>query len=458
MLIVTLHPSADTSADAGAYALDHDLAYAVASAGFALNSQGTASLALLPKAEQTILLVPAVALSWHKIDLPKLPRGTAQTKLRAVLDGLMEDRVLDDTDKLHLALFQQKRSDGTAQHWVAACNKAWLATSLQDFRAAGHHVVSIAPQSMPWSAASQPLGTEPNSAMRNIHFSGTMEDASVCICDADGVLNLPAQAAQALLVPLAEPVPEYASAEPVVAAAAEALVSKLLPDARVVIRSSAQHAVQAVHMAQAAGCDLAQFDMSLAGSARWVQKLQAALRDAATLPAWRPARIGLVAVVAAQIVGLNAWAFKEKSNLADKRASVQQILTQTFPQVKVVVDAPVQMQREVAALSQASGALTGRDMELLLARFSALNSTNASTNSAPAAIDFVAGELGVKGSGIKSDQLPGLLPKLQAAGINASIAGDRLVITEAKVTDRVASSLGASSGTSTSTSPAGGKP
>ncbi len=433
MLIVTLSP-----------ANDPELAYAQASAGFALGRHGVASLALLPKSERTALLVPAAALSWHKANLPKLSRGTPQTKVRAVLDGLMEDQVLDDTERLHLALWQQNRADGSTQAWVAACDRAWLATALQDFRAAGHHVVSIAPQSMPWSAAGQLHAAEPGSALRSIHISGSADtnagDASVCICDEDGVIHVPAQAASVLLQPPGEGVAEYVSAEPAVAAVAEALVAKLLPDARVQIRSSAQHAVHAVHLAQAAGCDLAQFDLSVAGSARWIQKLQATVRDLATLPAWRPARMGIAALLVAHIVGLNAWAWKEKTNLADKRTSVQQLLTQTFPQVKVVVDAPVQMQREVAALSQASGALTGRDMELLLARYSTVNTAIASANSAPAAIDFIAGELGIKGSGIKPDQLPDLMPKLQAAGISATVQGDRLVISQAKVTDRVAPS------------------
>ena len=459
MLIVTLPHASDfaigsnpagSGASAASTLLNRELDYAVASPGFALTGHGSASLALLPKSEQTLLLLPASAVSWHKITLPKLPRGTAQARLRAVLDGLMEDQVLDDTAQLHLALWRQSRADGAPQDWVAACDKAWLASALAQFAEAGHTVTAIAPQSMPLSAAGQLENSELvnplSGAQMSIHLSGDADHASIHLCDADSVLWLPAQAAASVLQPGSGVAPQSVSAEPAVAAEAEAMLARLLPEARVVIRSVAQHAVSAVQIAQTAQCNLAQFDLSVAGGARWLQNLRTKLREVLTLPAWRPARVGLVALLAAHLLGLNAWAWKEKSNLADKRTRVQQLLTTTFPQVKVVVDAPVQMQREVANLSQISGTLTSRDMEHLLASFSAI----APANKAQTAIDYIAGELGVKGSGLSSEQLTNQAAQWQAAGISGAMQGDRLVITPARSTDRVARS---SNGTSTGTAP-----
>jgi general secretion pathway protein L len=95
--------------------------------------------------------------------------------------------------------------------------------------------------------------------------------------------------------------------------------------------------------------------------------------------------------------------------------------------VKVVVDAPVQMQRELTALRQASGALGNRDLESMYARFSAL----APVNSAPAAIDFAAGEVSIKGSGLGATELSALQPKLQGAGLAARSEADRIVVSEA---------------------------
>ena len=459
MLIVTLPHASDlaqgnhtagSATSAASSLLSRELDYAVASSGFTLTSHGNASLALLPKSEQTLLLVPASAVSWHKVTLPKLPRGTAQARLRAVLDGLMEDQVLDDTAQLHLALWRQTRADGATQDWVAACDKAWLASALVQFIEAGHTITAIAPQSMPLSAASQPENSDLSNALYSIHISGDADHASIHLCDADSVLCLPAQAAASVLQPGSGVAPPLVSAEPAVAAEAEAMLARLLPEARVVIRSAAQHAVSAAQIAQTAQCNLAQFDLSVAGGARWLQSVRTKLREVLTFPAWRPARVGLVALLAAHLLGLNAWAWKEKSNLADKRMRVQQLLTTTFPQVKVVVDAPVQMQREVANLSQISGTLISRDMEHLLASFSAV----APANKTPTAIDYIAGELGIKGSGLSSEQLTSQAPQWQAAGISGAMQGDRLVITPARSTDRVASSgTGKNPGSSPGTAP-----
>ncbi len=436
MLIVTLPLT--SLAPSGAPAAEMD--YALTHAGFALGQHGCASLALLARSEQTALMVPAGALSWHPVNMPRLSRGTSQTKVRTVLDGLMEDQILDEPAQMHLALWQQTRKEGDKQHWVAACDKAWLTAAIQAFQAAGHRVVSIWPQAMPWTATHQTHSLHPQ-AMCSVHFEGTTEQASLILCDAQGVLCAPAQAASALLDGIRADTTTAATAEPAVAALAEALIAKHLPDTKLSIHSRAQHMVEAARYAQDASCDLAQFDMSVAGSARWLQKLQTSLRDWLTLPVWRPARIALAALVVAHIAGLNAWAWKEKTALSDKRARIQQLLTQTFPQVKVIVDAPVQMQRELAILSQASGALTGRDMELLLARYAAVF-----PNAPPTAIDYASGELSIKGSGIAADQLGSLAGKLQSVGIRATLQGDKLMVSEISTDVRTVASAAATAG------------
>ena len=72
-------------------------------------------------------------------------------------------------------------------------------------------------------------------------------------------------------------------------------------------------------------------------------------------PEWRAARWGVAMLLLTQLIGLNAWAWKERSALQAKRDAVRTTLTTTFQSVRVVVDAPVQMEREVAALRQATG-------------------------------------------------------------------------------------------------------
>ena len=76
-----------------------------------------------------------------------------------------------------------------------------------------------------------------------------------------------------------------------------------------------------------------------------------------------------------------------------RRAGLSSTLTQTFPQVKLVVDAPLQMERELTLLRQASGAVTGRDLEPVLSTLGSVTGADQSLN----AIDFVSGEIRLKG-------------------------------------------------------------
>jgi general secretion pathway protein L len=101
--------------------------------------------------------------------------------------------------------------------------------------------------------------------------------------------------------------------------------------------------------------DLAQFDLAATGSARWVKawvRLQQALWQS---PAWRPARWGVAVLLLCQVLGLNAWAWKLQSDLHSRQSDLVQIMKQTFPDIQVVVDAPLQMAREVQGCAKLRG-------------------------------------------------------------------------------------------------------
>ena len=124
------------------------------------------------------------------------------------------------------------------------------------------------------------------------------------------------------------------------------------------------------------------------------------------------------------MAGLNAWAWREQASLKAQRAAIRGVLTSTFPGVQVVVDAPVQMAREVALLQQSSGTPTGRDVETMLALFGAL----APANARPATIEFSAGELRLRGLALPAQELEPLIFKLQAQSYLATADGDSLLI------------------------------
>ena len=391
-----------------------ELAYCLASNAQTISSHGSAALALLPRADETVLLLPSTAVAWHSVNLPKLPRSTSAQKMRAVIDGMVEEQLLDEPSTLHIAPYQPSAS-ADSRTWLMVCDKTWLAQQLQDIRAAGHRISRIVPQAFPLTAG--PM--EENAA--RVHISGTPEAATLTLTDTSGVLTLPLAHARAAWPALAHGAVLNVTAEPAVAALAESTLST-----KVAIVQSAQQALQAMLDARTSGVDLAQGDMTVAGSGRWLQQAGVVLRDLLAAPAWRTARIGFVLLLVATVLGLNAWAWKENNALVAKRQLTTLLLTQTFPNVKVVVDAPVQMQRELGALRQSSGALGSRDLESMYARFAAL----AAITTAPSAIDFAAGELSIKGSGLAASQLSGLQDKLQSAGLAARSEADRVVVSE----------------------------
>ncbi len=402
---------------------DLDMVYCQVSNAQTISSYGSASLGLLPRADDVVLLLPSAAVSWHSVGLPKLARSLSAPKLRAMLEALAEDVVLDDPAGLHIALYRPKAGINPQAAWLAVCDKAWLTEQLQFFQGAGYKVSRIVPQAYPLHAVAASVDGPANGASpaARLHASGSPDMAMVTMTDSAGVLTIPLAQAKLLWPQLRADDTFAVSAEPAVAAATEAAL-----DIKVTVVQTAQVALQSMLDARNDGVDLAQGNLALTGSDRWLQKVGATLRLWLAAPEWRTARVGALVLAVVHLVGLNAWAWKERSSLAAKRSQSTQILTQAFPNVKVVVDAPVQMQREMNALRQASGSLAGRDFESLYARFFALTTGAA----APAAIEFSGGEVSLKGHGISASQLAELAPKLRSAGLSARSEADKIIIAE----------------------------
>ena len=91
---------------------------------------------------------------------------------------------------------------------------------------------------------------------------------------------------------------------------------------------------------------------------------------------------------------------------------MQAAFTSTFPKVQAVVDAPVQMQREVDQLRQRSGQLAPDDAEVML---SALMQT-ANFAAVPTAVHYQNGELQVEGLQLAAPALADLTRAMQARG------------------------------------------
>lgn len=376
--------------------------YAVTADGSALESHGSAPAAVLPRparaGTEVVAVVPASVLSWHRLELPK---GTAagSPRLRAVLDGLLEDQLLDEPENLHFALPPQARPG--APLWVAACDRAWLRGALAVLEAAQRQVTRIVPEFAP----------EGETALYAI---GDPQHPLLVAAGGSGVMTLPLTAQVLPLLPEL-PASTRLVAEPAVAALAEQILRH---------QPQLQQAPQRwVHAAQSPW-DLAQFEFSSSGRTRALKKLGTAWADVVRAPQWRAARWGAGLLVALNLLGLNAWALRERSVQSQKREAIAQTLTQTFPQVKVVVDAPVQMDKEVAALRQSAGAVSGRDLEAMLGALA----KSLPSPRAISALEFNGSELRVRGLGVAPPEAQTLAASLKGQGYRMTPQGDTLVI------------------------------
>ncbi len=374
-------------------------------AASALADHGNAPLALLPRADEVVAMVPGRMLSWHRITLPKV--GSA--RLRSALEGILEERLLDEPQNLHFALAPDATPGSSV--WVAVCDRAWLQAALQTLEAAGRAAARVVPEYAPL-----PVGSVPT-----LHVTGSPDSAWLVRCADDGVQTLPLGPAvhEALDLDGSE---DLASAEPAVAALAEQVLGR---------KVRVGHSAQGLVAAARAPWNLAQFEFASNSQTRLTRRAGQAWVQWARSAAWRPARWGLAALVLAHLFGLNVWAWNERSELQAKRGEIRDLLLQTFPKVPVVVDAPLQMAREVAALRLATGAVSNRDLEPMLAAVA----QSARTARPPSAIEFAANELTVKGLAVPPAEASALTQALAAAGYSSHGDGNTWVIKPAANAD-----------------------
>ena len=368
-----------------------------------------APLALLPAPAgvEIVAVAPAARLSWHRLELPRgalkanLFQEGGAGRLRTILDGLLEDRVLDDTGQLHFAIEPGAR-DGEPV-WVAACDRAWLHGWLAALEQAGRPVSRIVPELAP------PVSSAPEAA--SLHAIGSVEHAQLLRAGADGVTLLPLSVATAALI--AWPEDAVVLAEPGVAALAEHFLNRAV---------TPQTAAERWLAAAQSDWDLAQFDLLYTRGTRTRKRLSAVIAALLRAPRWRAARWAAALLVASNLIGLQAWAWKEKSAQAAQQRAIRATLTSTFPEVRVVVDAPLQMARALADLQRRNGVASSSDMETMLGQIQAA----APDGRAPSAIEFIANELRMKG--VDAAAGSNATARLQARGYSARLDADTLVL------------------------------
>jgi general secretion pathway protein L len=407
VLVIQLPPrdrlgarAAGTEASAG-LRLPSEWPFVFSADGRSVVQQGSAPLALLPKADETLLLLADADLSWHQINVPKAPAA----RLRAALVGVMEEALLDDDDALHFALAPDAAPG--RRGWVVVTHRAHLAAALQALDAAGHNVVRVLPGPLPVAAGSPARG--------HFHSGGDPagDQAWLSLAREDGVLNLRLAGALARALQPLETGTRWTTS-PAAAVAAERWLG-----APVALLSDAEWALEATR----GSANLLQFD--LAPRRRGTR----ALRDLTQRffsREWRAVRWGLAALLLLQLVGLNAYAWQQRQKLVAKRQAMTELLLSAHPGVRAVLDAPLQMERETERLRAAAGKPGDGDLESLLAA-----AAGAWPDGAPPVqgLRFEPGKLSMVAPGWGQPQLLQFKDRLRSAGLGAEQADGRLNVT-----------------------------
>lgn len=318
-----------------------ELGYVLTPDGLAVSKHGRAAATLLPKADSVVAVLADTDVSWHRLTIPRAPPA----RQRAAIAGVLEDQLLDDPAAMHLALAPGAVGGQTA--WVAAVDKVWFAAELRALEKAGVQVERVVPMCWPEDT---PMG----------HFSAAFgADAGAPMqlswSDANGVAAIGVQGALARqMLPIWGAQPARWSAHPAVAAPAERWLGR-----SVLVVSDEERLLQAARSLW----NLRQFE--LAPRHRGTLAVRDAWRRFRS-SAWRPVRYGLVALVALHVLGLNLWAWHQQRQIDGKRAAIAQVLRTTHPQVRAILDAPVQMQRETDALRASAGRSSDTDLESVL--------------------------------------------------------------------------------------------
>jgi general secretion pathway protein L len=374
-------------------------------------------LALLPGdgTEEIVATVPVDQVSWHVVELPagtigrRVFNDTSVPRLRAILDGVLEERLLDDAELLHFSLAPNAQAG--APVWIAVCERAWLRAWLSAIEQAGKTVTRVIPEFAP------ALGPDEANA---IYATGTTETPRLVRTSAKGVSVVPLTASTAsLLVPsntlAIDPQNAPIWAEPGVAELAEQMLGRV---------ATLQTEAQRLLATLASPWDLAQFEFSASRQARSRKRWSAVWSNLTGAPEWRLARWSLAAIVLVNLVGLQTWTWREQKAQSAKRAEITSILKLAFPQVQVVVDAPAQMARSLADLQRQSGIASDSDLEAVLQSIGQLGGSN----QVPTVIDYAGGEVRLQGLTAASPDMANLLSGLKNRGYAARWDAQTLVI------------------------------
>ena len=372
-------------------------------AGQAAGSAQTASAAQLPRdAGPVVAVVPSQALAWHRITPPPVGRA----RLAAALEGLLEERMLEDPAQAHV-VYTPEGAAAAAQGrplTVAVCQKAWLRQALAPLQARGLVVSRIVPE---WSPREQGAPW--------LWVGGRPDQLHAVACDAQGAMVLPPPPWPGAISPaLTQPDAVWLS-DP---ATADWVQTHFDRTPRMLSPG------QRLWQAQQTDWDLAQGEWAQGRPQRWARWAQETAQNLWHAPRWRAARWGLATLLAVQLLGLQWMAWQQSQHQRQMRQQMAAMLTHSFPAVTLVVDAPLQMQREIQALQRAMGQAGAGDLEVMLSHLGRALPPSAQLIS----LQFNPGELRWQAIALSDEAIQTARAGLRAQGYHLSADGNLWVL------------------------------
>ncbi len=297
---------------------------------------------------ECVLVLPPTAVRWHYLTLPAHPAS----KRTAVLRSLLEDATLGDIDDIH-PILNQAPIPGQGQ-WCAVASRSFMRACLEDLQAAGVTPARIIPMLSPQDQTTAWVWSHQDSWL-------------LSICDAHGVSHWSPQQAswpQALLG--AADLSTWSVRCP--SHLAQHIESQW-PQVRPTIRSVANWLLACCQ----SDWDFAQGEYKVHPAQRYVQALARATTALRYADAWRPTRWGLGICLLGIGLAPPIAAWQSEQRVQAWQAQSRALVTQAFPEVRLVIDPLLQMQRSMDQLAAQKGLRSGPQLAAAIGALGQIN-------------------------------------------------------------------------------------
>jgi len=339
--------------------------------GLSISLSGQASAQLLPKnAGEVVAVIPWQLVSWHSVKIPAASQLNAE-KVTALLNGMLEDELLDDVTSVHFILPNGLREliQSGREVVVGACSKDWLRQATQALQELGINVqrivcelspltasdVSTLPQQQSYSESAG-LGRQTPAAVLHV-IGAASSPATAVLCTPQGVTRLPASTSDwSAFKALGSSSLEILCEPQWVQSTSQALGRE--PK----LYSASQRMLEAAQNSW----DGATGEWAQSKGLRFWRGLHRKYTSFAHHSQWSLARKALASLVLINLIGLNAWSWLQSSSVKEREAELSSLLKETFPRIGLIVDPSLQMQREMRRLQHSRGQSSAGDLESML--------------------------------------------------------------------------------------------